>query len=133
MTRFVDSNVFVYHLAGDPAYGERARSILKAVQEGEEAVTSSLVISQVCGYMKWKKKADRIPAFLSLLRSMPSMVKAETTFSDFVRAHEMIGEKGDWGAWDDYVIAAQMERAGAKEVYSNDPDFDGIEGIRRVF
>ena len=132
MTRFADSNVFVYHLAADPAYGERARSILKAVQEGEEAVTSSLVISQVCGYMRWKRKADRIPTFLSLLRSMPSAVRAETTFSDFVRAHEMVGEEGDWGAWDDYVIAAQVERAGEKEIYSNDPDF-AIEGIRRVF
>ena len=133
MTRFVDSNVFVYHLADDPAYGGRARSILKAIQEGEEAVTSSLAISQVCGYMKWKKKADRIPAFLSLLRSMPSMSKADTTFSDFVRAQEKIGDKGDWKAWDDYVIAAQMERWGTKEVYSNDSDFDAIEGVRRIF
>ncbi len=125
--------MFVYHLSDDPAYGERARSILKGVQQGEEAITSSLAISQVCGYMKWKRKADRIPAFLSLLRSMPSMSKAETTFLDFVRAQEMIGDKGDWRAWDDYVIAAQMERAGAKEVYSNDSDFDSIEGIKRIW
>ena len=133
MTRFVDSNVFVYHLADDPAYGGRARSILKGIQEGEEAVTSTLVISQVCGYIKWKKRADRIPAFLSLLGSMPSMSKAETTFSDFAKARDKIGEKGDWKAWDDYVIAAQMERVGADEVYSNDPDFDSMEGVRRIF
>jgi predicted nucleic acid-binding protein len=129
----VDSNVFVYLLSDDPSYGEKARSILKSIQGGEEAVTSSLVISQVCGYMKWKKTADRIPSFLSLLRSMPSMIKAETTFSDFVRAGEMIRDRGDWRAWDDYVIAAQMERAGTEEVYSNDSDFDAIEGIRRIF
>ena len=125
--------MFVYHLSDDPVYGERARSILKAIQEGEGAMTSSLAISQVCGYMKWKKRADQIPAFLALLRSMPSMSKAETTFSDFVRAREMVGDKGDWKAWDDYVIAAQMERAGAKEIYSNDSDFDAIEGVMRVF
>lgn len=131
--RFVDSNVFVYHLSSDPLYGERARSILKTIQEGEESITSSLAISQVCGYMKWRKKADRIPTFIALLRSMPSLAKTETTFADFVRAEEMIGKEDAWGAWDDYVIAAQMERAGAKEVYSNDADFDAIEGIRRIF
>ncbi|MDG6900531.1 MAG: type II toxin-antitoxin system VapC family toxin [Nitrososphaerota archaeon] len=125
--------MFVYHLSDDPAYGERARSILKAIQDGEAAVTSTLAIAQVCGYMKWKKKADRIPAFLSLLRSMPSMSKVETTFADFVRAREKMGDGGDWRAWDDYVIAAQMERSGTKEVYSNDSDFDAIEGTRRIF
>ena len=76
---------------------------------------------------------DAIPAFLSLLRSMPSMSKAETTFSDFARARDMIGEKGDWKAWDDYVIAAQMERVGADEVYSNDSDLGRIKGVRRAF
>ena len=125
--------MFVYHLSDDPTYGERASSILDAIQRGEDAMTSSLAISQVCGYMKWKKKADRIPVFLALLRSMPSMSKAETMVSDFVRAQEMIGDEGDWKAWDDYVIAAQMKREGAKEVYSNDSDFDSIEGVTRIF
>jgi uncharacterized protein len=131
--RLVDSDVFVYHLASDPKYGERARSILKSIQDGEEAITSSLVISQVCGYMRWLKKADQIPKFISLLRSMPSLAKAETTFDDFVRAEGMIDNKEAWRAWDDYVIAAQMRRVGAKEVYSNDSDFDAIEGIERMF
>ncbi len=86
--RFVDSNVFVYHLSSDPAYGERAASILKRVENGEECVTSTLVISQVCGYMKWRKKAEAIPRFIGLLRALPSMTKMETTFADFARAAE---------------------------------------------
>ena len=130
--RFVDSNVFVYHLSSDPAYGERAASILKRVENGEECVTSTLVISQVCGYMKWRKKAEAIPRFIGLLRALPSMTKMETTFADFARAAELLEGRSPT-SWDDFVIAAQMNRAGVGEIYSNDADFDSISGIRRIF
>ena len=35
--------------------------------------------------------------------------------------------------WDDLVLAAQMDRLGVTEIYSNDADFDKLRGLKRVF
>ena len=132
--RFIDSNVFVYHMAGDPRYGSTATQIIERIEEGEEAATSTLVISQVCGYLKWKKRHDVIPSFLGFLRSLPNLVKVDTTFIDFVQAQEIrIKYSLDWKFWDDLIITVQMKRQKISEIYSNDKDFDVIPGIRRIF
>ena len=129
--RFVDSNVFVYSLAADPTYGETAKRILSRIEHGEEAATSTLVINQVLSYLKWKKKTGSVPIFLDFLQSLPSLTKAETSFGDFVEAKKL-GDQA-WNAFDDFVIARQMERLGIAEIYSNDVDFDRIERVKRVF
>ncbi len=132
--RFVDSNIFIYHLAGDPDYGKIAGEILERIEREEKAATSTLVISQVCAYLKWKKAVEVIPVFIDLLRSMPSMVKEETTFLDIASAYALQEEtEMGWKRWDDLVIASQMERLNIKEIYSNDRDFDLMPGIKRIF
>ena len=118
----------------DPKYGDRAGAIVKRIEGGEPAVISTLVISQVCGYLKWKKRTDAIPKFLLFLRSLPNLSKTDTSFLDFVRAQQLSsGANTDWKLWDDLVIAAQMKRLDVDEIYSNDSDFDAIPGIRRIF
>ena len=130
--RFIDSNIFIYHMANDPEYGEKASKILEKIENGEEATTSTLVIIQVCSYLRWKQKPEVIPKFLSLLRSLPNLEKVETTFQDLIQASE-ICEKIGWNRWDDAVIAAQMKRLKINEIYSNDADFDKIPSIKRIF
>ena len=132
--RFVDSNVFVYHLAADAHYGKRATAILESVENGEETITSTLAISQVCGYLRWKKKEKIIPLFLDLVRGLTSLKKTQTEFMDFVVAVDL--QKGlglTWKAWDDLVIWAQMKRLGLNEIYSRDTDFDSMPQINRIF
>jgi len=132
--RFVDSNIFVYVLAGDPKYGEVAKDILKRIEDGEEAATSTLVITQVCSYLRWRKRSSVIPLFLRLLKSLAGLEKINTRFEDFDRALKLIDKyKLDWRIWDDVVIAIQMRRNNIYEIYSNDEDFDRIPGVRRVF
>jgi uncharacterized protein len=130
--RFVDTNVFIYHLASDPQFGKVTRQILSRIQnEGESALTSTIVVSQVASYLKWKKKAGTIPLFLEFLRSLPNLTKAETSFSDYFELTTYPEVRA--GNWDDIVIASQMRRFGIDEIYSNDSDFDSFRGIRRVF
>jgi len=117
-------------MAADPKYGRTANKILKRIEEGESAVTSTLVISQVSAYLKWRNKADVIPIFLDFLQSLPNLSKMETSFSDYVEAKRKYPQ---WTYWDDYVIASQMERSSISEIYSNDSDFDSISGIERIF
>lgn len=132
--RFVDSNVFVYHLADDPVYGERAGEILSRIEAGEATATSTLVIAQVCSYLKWKKLEVAISTFIDLLRSLPSLDKEDTTFLDVASAYALQEKtKLKWKMWDDLVIASQMRRLGIEEIYSNDKDFDSIYRVKRVF
>jgi len=132
--RFIDSNVFVYHLAADPHYGKRATEILESVEKGEDAVTSTLPISQVCGYLRWKRKEKIIPLFLDMVRGLTSLQKVQTEFIDFADAIDLQrSSRLSWTAWDDLVISAQMKRLDSNEIYSRDSDFDSIPGIKRIF
>jgi len=132
--RFVDSNIFIYHLASDPSYGHKAKQILKRIENGEASVTSTLVIAQVCGYLKWRRRHNVIPIFLLLLKQLTSLRKVETTMLDFEEARSIQSEQDlPWSMWDDIVIAAQMKRLNIKEIYSNDKDFDKIPWIKRIF
>lgn len=133
-TRFVDSNVFVYHLAADLNYGKKARNILEKIETGEKTVTSTLIVTQVCSYLKWKRKQNAIPTFLSLLKSLTSLQKIETQILDFEEARRIQSTlKLPWSMWDDIVIISQMKRLNTKEIYTNDKDFDKIPWIKRTF
>jgi len=130
--RFVDANIFIYHLASDPKFGNVARQILLRIQNGDEiALTSTMVISQVSSYLKWKRKSGAIPLFLEFLRSLPNLTKAETIFADYLELTTLPEIRAE--NWDDLVIASQMKRLGIDEIYSNDSDFDSIHGIKRIF
>lgn len=132
--RFVDSNIFVYHLAADPTYGQRAKTIIEKIEKGEKTVTSTLAIAQVCSYLKWKKRQNIIPLFLSFIKGLVTLQKIETNILDFEESRSIqLQYNLSWSMWDDMVIAAQMKRLNIKEIYSNDKDFDKIPWIKRTF
>lgn len=132
--RFVDSNVFVYHLAADPFHGQAAKNIMEKIEAGEKSATSTLVIAQVCSYLKWKKMQNVVPLFLSFLKGLVTLQKIETHMLDFEEARSIQSQLNlPWSMWDDMVIAAQMKRLNLKEIYSNDGDFDKIPWIKRIF
>jgi len=132
--RFVDSNVFVYHLAADPICGQTAKNLMEKIEAGEKSVSSTLVIAQVCSYLKWKRRQNIIPLFLSFLKGLTSLQKIETHMLDFEEARSIqLQYNLPWSMWDDIVIAAQMKRLNIKEIYSNDNDFDKIPWIKRIF
>jgi hypothetical protein len=39
-------------LAADPNYGQKAKDIIEKIEAGEKSATSTLVIAQVCSYLK---------------------------------------------------------------------------------
>ncbi len=121
----------------DPALSKKATAIIRRVESGEECATSTLVIAQVCGYMKWRRRADLIPIFLDFLQSLPSLIKSDTLFSDFVGANKELQKdpknKEHLRKWDDLVIVTQMRRLDLQEIYSNDGYFDSIPNLSRTF
>lgn len=129
---FVDSNIFIYHMSSDPKFGKTAGRILSRIENGEEkAITSTLVITQVASYLKWRKRSDAIPMFVEFLQSLPNLTKTETTFADYVEMKKL--KSINWKNWDDLVIASQMRRLSLTKIYSNDSDFDSIDDVERIF
>jgi len=84
--------------------------------------------------LRWKKKHEAIPIFLSLLKRLTSLDKVETTVLDLEEARSMQSAlKFSCSIWDDIVITAQMKRLKIKEIYSNDKDFDNVRLVKRLF
>ncbi len=132
--RFVDSNVFIYVMMSDPTFAERSLRILTDFEDGRETGwTSTLALSQVFSHLKKRGKFPVIDKFYEYLESSPINV-LETSRDDIVRAQAISREQSlPWNMWDDLVLAAQMERVKINEIYSNDADFDGISGLKRLF
>ncbi len=130
--RFIDTNVFIYVLNSDPEFGPIAKRILKRLEEGEEAATSSLVTAEVTIWLEINKLKHTIPEFFRSLESYPSLAKTETTYADELRANELETTYPHLEFFD-RVYLAQMQERGITEIYPNDKGFDRVEGITRVF
>ena len=130
--KFVDTNVFLYVITAHPEFGSTAKRILGMIDVREEAVTSSLVIAEVCAWLEYRKRKSEIRTFLSAVASYPSLQKAETTYADELRAHELERSYPRLEFFD-RVYLAQMERLKLTEIYSNDRAFDRVRGIKRIF
>ena len=133
-SRFVDSNVFIYVLMQDPSYSEKALRILSGIEQGSESGwTSTLALSQVFSHLKKRRRYQAIDKFYDFLDGTPIRV-SETTREDLTRARITKEEQSlPWSMWDDLVIASQMRRLGVSEIYSNDADFDKLNGLERFF
>ena len=133
-TRFLDSNIFICVLSGDPAYSAKSLRILLELEEGrQEGWTSTLVLSQVFSYLKKKHKFEAVDKFYEYLDGSPISV-TPTTREDLEAAKALKGKlRLPWSMWDDLVIASQMSRLGITEIHSADTDFNKISGIKRVF
>jgi predicted nucleic acid-binding protein len=130
--RFVETNIFLYVITANPHFGPVARSILKRIEEGEEAATSSLVIAEVCAWLEYHGMSAKIEFIFKAIRSYPTLIVCETTYEDEAIAEELKSRYPKLEFFD-RVYLAQMYRLEIAEIYSNDKGFDRVENIRRVF
>jgi len=131
MRRFVDTNVFVYVLTRDPKFFEVSKRILGRIEDGEEALTSTVVVDEVCVFLEMHGRSGEISEVLSSIRSYVSMEVVSFGVEDMARASRLVEEfKMDWH---DCLNVALMRKCGVEEVYSNDRHFDRVEGVKRIF
>ena len=132
MRRFVDSNVFIYAITAHPVFGKTAEMILKRIEEGEEAITSTLVLCEVAWVLEAMGRQGIIkPTFEKIL----SYKTLETVLLDeedlLTGANNMTVNKLDFN---DGVNVAIMMRLGISEIYSNDHKHLGrLEFLRLIF
>ena len=132
MTRFVDTNVFIYAITGHPKFGETAKAILKRVEDGEDAVTSTLVLCEVAWVLEAMGRQGDIKATLEMILSYDNLDVADFDADDLLVGanHTAIYDMD----FNDGVNVSIMERLNVKEVYSNDEKHLGkVDFIQLVF
>jgi len=130
--RFVETNIFLYVITAHPDFGPTAKEILKRIESGEQAMTSSLVAAEVCAWLEYHGMRDKIDAFLKALESYPTLKKCETTYEDELKAEDLKSRYSHLQFFD-RVYLAQMLRLKLTEIYSNDRGFDKVSEIKRIF
>ncbi|RLI31355.1 hypothetical protein DRO56_05240 [Candidatus Bathyarchaeota archaeon] len=130
--RFVDANVFIYVLVGSPREDyETARRILRRIEGGEEAITSTAILQEVIDWLEYNGRRREVGDFLKAVNSYLTLRKASPTWEDMLSALDRM-EEADL----DYVDALTLQimaREGVEEIYSNDRDFDRVPGVRRIW
>jgi len=132
MKRFVDTNVFIYSVTGHPRFGEDARHILKRIEDGEEAITSTLVLCEVSWVLEAMGRQGDIKSTLEKILSFRSLKVVGFDADDLlVGASNMEFYDVDFN---DGLNVAVMTRIGVSEVYSNDVKHLGkIDFLKLIF
>jgi len=134
---YVDINIFVYWLGNHPTFGKEAYNWIKKIEEAPRGryVTSALTIYQtmvIIAGLTGKNLKDKrlIEGILNPIESLPGLTIAPLTAEDMKRAAELMKEHDL--DYEDAVHLATALRAKAKEMISNDKDFDKAP-LRRKF
>lgn len=132
MTRFVDTNVFIYTLTAHPRFGKTAKNILARIEKGEAAITSTLVLCEVAWVLEAMGRQGDIKPTLEKIMSYQTLDVIDFSGDDLLMgANNMSAEKIDFN---DGVNLALMMRLGISEVYSNDQKHLGkLDFLKLIF
>lgn len=128
MSAFIDTNVLVRHLAGDPPdLAARATRFLAAA---EELILPDLIIAEVVYVLESFYQVER-PALAEMVRSIVSYPATTVVDDELVlRAIEVYEtERLDFA--DAYLVAC-AERSGVNTVASFDRSIDRVQTVRRL-
>jgi predicted nucleic acid-binding protein len=133
--KFLDANIFLrYLVADDNSKSGACLALFKAVQRGDEAVTTSeSVIAEVAYVLRSKAHYGLAPAEISArLRPLINLRALKLPHKrSFLRAFDL---------WDDHpaldfedaLSIAHMERLNVEVIFSYDKDFDAVDGVTRA-
>jgi predicted nucleic acid-binding protein len=116
---YIDVNVLYYYLSAHPQFGERARSYIATW--GGNLVTSSL--SAWILYV-----LTRLENITSILDEVGVALVPLT--ASIMSGAEKLEKPRDF---EDRIHVATMLELGIDTIVSNDRDFDGLVGIKRIF
>jgi predicted nucleic acid-binding protein len=132
MTGFIETNIFIYAATDHPEFAPKAKDILRRVEEGEHALTSTIVLCEVAWVLEASGKEALIKTTLEKILSYEHLEIEGFDTDDLLVASNML-LKHDLD-YNDAINLAIMEKHGLNKVYSNDKKHLGsIEFIERVF
>ncbi len=136
--RFLDANVFIYayyklkHELTEKQreMKEKAKEIIKRINEGEEVITTVVHISEILNILRRALSIEDLHSLLIGLFSLDNVRIINVTESDYLSAIELMRElKLDPN---NCLAIVTMQREGIREIYTFDRGFDRVSGIRRV-
>ena len=131
MKRFVDTNVFIYTITAHPRFGKISKNILERIEEGEAALTSTLVLCEVAWVLEAMGRQGDIKPTLEKIMSYQTLKVIDFNEDDLlIGANNMSTEQVDFN---DGVNLALMMRLGILEVYSNDQKHLGKLDLKLIF
>ena len=132
MTHFVDTNVFIYSVTSHPRFGEKAKRILGRIEQGEEAVTTTLVLCEVSWVLEAMGKQGDIKSTLEKILSYKSLKVVGFDADDLLVGASNMQLYGI--DFNDGLNVAVMTRIGVFEAYSNDVRHLGkIDFLKLIF
>jgi len=136
-TKYLDVNIFVYWLGKHPKFGETAYKWIKSVENASrrEYVTSSLTIYEtliIVGGLTGRNLRDEkfVEEVITAIMSLRGLIIESLTSGDVFQALRLMKEYSF--DYEDSLHLAVALRVGAKEIVSNDEDFDKSP-LRRIF
>ncbi len=130
--KFVDANVFIYTLIKSPKKDyEISKKILKRIEDGEEAIVTTVIIQEVIDWLEYNNRKREIETFLTAVNSYITMIKVYVSWIDMINSLDYVKKYGL-----DFVDALTIEimkKYDIREIYSNDKDFDKIKWVRRIW
>lgn len=134
---YVDCNVFVYWLGGHPSFGDTAYEWVKKIEDAPRGkyVTSSLTVYEtlviVAGLTGGSlKDSSLVGGVVEPITNLKGLVIEPLMPEDLTQASESMKEYDL--DYEDSLHLATALRTGAKEIVSNDEDFDRTP-LRRNF
>ena len=135
---FLDANVFIYAYykpkreltEKQKEMKDKAKEIIKRINEGEEVITTVVHLSEVSNILKRALSMDDLYSLLIGLYSLDTVRIVDVTEEDYLGAIELMSElKMDPN---DCLAVEMMRRENINEIYSFDKGFDEVRGIRKV-
>jgi predicted nucleic acid-binding protein len=124
--------VFIYTVTAHPRFGKIAKNILERIEEGEAAITSTLVLCEVAWVLEAMGSQGDIKPTLEKIMSYQTLDVIDFSGDDLLMgANNMSAENIDFN---DGVNLALMMRLGISEVYSNDQKHLGkLDFLKLIF
>jgi predicted nucleic acid-binding protein len=128
LTAFVDSNVLVRHLTGDPP--DEAKRATEFLRGGEELILVDLVVAQVVYVLESVYEVDRgrVAELVHAIVGFPSVAVADEVL--LLRTLEIYEQYRTHFA--ESYLAACAELSGVGVVASFDRDIDRVPTVRRL-
>jgi len=134
---YVDVNVFVYWLGNHPLLGKAAYKWIKKIENApkREYVTSSLTLYEamvlIAGLTGRNLKDKRlVEDVIDSMTHLKGLLIDPLKPEDFIQVVELMKEYDT--DYEESIHLTVALRKGAKEIVSNDKDFDGTQ-LRRIF
>jgi len=130
--RFIDTNVFIYAMTGHPQFGDPAKVILERIEQGENAITSTLVLCEIAWVLEaMGRQADIKPTLEKILSYNTLEIKSFDEDDLIVGAQNTANYHIDFN---DSVNLAIMLKNGITEAYTNDTKHLGkIDFLNTLF